>query len=443
MQDSRYMIHDKKKLASCILYLASFLFTVHYSLFTAPAFAENLTLLDLINEALKNNHEILMAKSRWKGSSYKIPQVKTLPDPMFMVQYQNEGWERYTFGEMEGAQWMFSATQMLPFPGKLGLKAEEANWDSKSFEAGYNAARLQIISKVKTIYYNLCLAYKSLDILNEKRSVLDTIESSALSRYSTGMASQQDVLMVQTEKSMLIEKEEMLKQRLKSFEAALNMILGRQIESPVSKPPDDIAPSTFSYSFEELEGKAVSLSPELLIREKMIKASETKVEMAKKEYYPDFTLTASVSKRRDPFEDMWSLGIGINIPLFYKTKQRMAVLESDSALSQAIHDYKEMKQRVSFEIKDSLLMIKTSERLSELYKNSLIPQADLFVKSSIASYSTGKIEMASVLKNLQSFLENKLQYYTQVIEREKAIARLEAITGLDAYMQGKGGKRDE
>jgi hypothetical protein len=30
----------------------------------------------------------------------KVPQARSLPDPMFMTGYQNEGWKKYTYGEM-------------------------------------------------------------------------------------------------------------------------------------------------------------------------------------------------------------------------------------------------------------------------------------------------------------------------------------------------------
>jgi len=161
----------------------------------------------------------------------------------------------------------------------------------------------------------------------------------------------------------------------------------------------------------------------------MIKAGEAKVEMAKKEYYPDFNLTASVSKRKDPFEDMWSLGVGINIPLFYKKKQGMAVLEQKSALSQARHEYEEAKQAVSFELKDNFLMAKTAEALTGLYKDGLIPQAEMALKISMAEYASGKVEMIALLKNLNTLLDSKLQYHSQITEKEKAIAKIEALVG--------------
>lgn len=94
-----------------------------YSLLSAAAnaVAGDLNLQDLIDEALKNNHEILLYESRIATSRYKIPQAKSLPDPMFMFGYQNEGYRRYTYGDMPDAQWMFSASQAFPFPGKLSL----------------------------------------------------------------------------------------------------------------------------------------------------------------------------------------------------------------------------------------------------------------------------------------------------------------------------------
>src|SRR5512134_3098128 len=87
---------------------------------------ETLSLQALIAEALANNHDILAAETKWQAATYRIGQATSLPDPMVMVGYQNEGWNNYTFGEMEGSQWMYSLSQMFPFPGKRGLKGEMA-----------------------------------------------------------------------------------------------------------------------------------------------------------------------------------------------------------------------------------------------------------------------------------------------------------------------------
>ena len=40
---------------------------------------------------------------------------------------------------------------------------------------------------------------------------------------------------------------------------------------------------------------ALSNSPEIKSRNKMIEAADTKLQMAKKEYYPDFSINAGIS----------------------------------------------------------------------------------------------------------------------------------------------------
>ncbi len=384
---------------------------------------------DLVAEALRNNHDILIAESKWKQTLSRIPQVKTLPDPMVMIGYQNETWRRYTFGEMEGAQWMFSASQEFPFPGKLGLKGKMTEREAESLEAALNVKRLEIIAKVKTAYYDLFLIHKSLALLEEKKSLLDRIEKAVGARYTAGMAPQQEVLMTQVEKSMLLERKEMLQQRRQSIETLINTLLSRSPDAPLGRPMD-IKLSKITRPLEVLKEVANKNSPELRMKDRMIGAGETAVEMAKREFYPDLTLTGSVYERRKDFQDMWSLTLGIKIPLYFKTKQRNMVREANSALSTARHDYEGAMQMVLYEIRDNYLMATTAERLMNLYTTGLIPQASLTLQSAMASYSVGKVELITLLKNLTTLLDYELQYWSQLVEHEKAVARLEAATGV-------------
>ncbi len=413
----------------CILYILSFLMAA------AITSAEDMSLHELISEALKNNHDILMAESKWKTSNFRIPQAKSLPDPMLMIGYQNEGWRRYTYGEMSGAQWMFSASQMFPFPGKLSLKGEMAERDSESLMASYEAQRLKVVSTVKELYYDLFLAYREIDLIRGRTALFSRIEDAALARYSAGMAPQQEVLMAQTEKYMLLEKEEMLKQKIQSIEAMLNTTIGRDVNSPLGRP-GEIASTTFAYSMDESLKMAYENSPELKSKEKMIAAAEARVSLAEKEYYPDFTLTASLFKRARDFEDMWSLTTTINIPIFYKTKQRQAVYEAKSFLSEAVHEREAIKFMLSSGIRDNYSMIKTAERLMDLYKNGLIPKTYQDFELALSGYVTGKIEAITVINRLKALLEFETLYWRQFVERERAIARIESLMGIMDHGSG-------
>jgi cobalt-zinc-cadmium efflux system outer membrane protein len=395
---------------------------------SAHAVDATLNLQTLLREAMSNNHEILMAESRLLASRYRIPQATNLPDPMFMFGYQNEGFKRYTYGEMQGAQWMFSASQMFPFPGKLSLKGEMAKQDTESLKSSLASIRLKTVVKVKELYYDLFLAYKNIELIRDRTTLFSKIEDVAVARYSSGMGLQQEVLMAQIEKYMLLEKEEMQGQKLKALEAMLKSTIGKDMNYPLGIPSEPV-PRPYGRSFDELVRIAYERSPEIQTREKMIAVAETKVESARREYYPDFTLNASYFKRSGEFLDMWSLTTAINIPIFYKTKQRQAVLEAQASLSEAIHELEAAKTMLSATMRENFSMLKASEKLMELYRGGLIPKAHQDFEAALSGYVTGKVEALTVISRMKTLLDVETSYWAQVVEREKALARLGALAG--------------
>jgi len=412
--------------------------------FVVPAFAEELKLQPLIDEALENNHELLMLESRQSASRFRVPQAESLPDPMFMFGYMNEGTrDLYTFGDEMAAdsQWMFSLSQMFPYPGKRSLKSEMALRDSESLQASLDFARLRVAARVKELYYDLLFTYKEIDLVKDTSFLFSRIEEAALARYSTGMAPQQEVLMAQTEKYMLLEKEEMLKQKIQSFEAMLNSVLGRDAGSPLARPAET-PPALFTYEINELTGKAFENSPDIKAKKKMIEGAETKVLMSEKEYYPDFTINAGYFAKGPDFPDMWNLTAAVNIPLFYRTKQRQAVYEATALLEEAKHELDDVKFMLSSGIRDNYSMLRSSERLMDLYKSGLVPKIRQDFESALSGYSTGKVEALTVITRLKALFDYEILYWKQFTEREKAIARLEALTTVGANglspVQGQG-----
>ncbi len=380
----------------------------------------------LVDEALKNSPEIQASQARIEAARLRIPQVKSLPDPMLMFGYQNEGFDRYTYGEMSGSQWMFSASQQFLFPGKSALKGEMATRDAESMEAMHELLKLKTIARVKELYYDLFLAYKNIDLLKNKHDLFIRIENITLARYAAGKAMQQDVLMAQTEKYMLMEKEEMLKQKIQSLEAMLRAAIGRD-KGQMERPNEPVY-QPFPMEIDEAVDLALKHSPEIKSRGKMLEAAETKLLMAKKEYFPDFALSGSYFNRSGDFKDMWSATATINIPLYFYSKQRPATLEAKATIRQAEQEIEAVKLMIAAALRDNYSMLRSAEKLMNIYKKGLIPKNTQDFEQSLTGYSTGKTEAINVISRLKTLLDYEAQYWSQFVEREKAIARLHAIT---------------
>lgn len=409
----------------------------------SPAFAAEgtLNLSDLIREALKNSPEIHVAEARAAASAHRIPQATSLADPMVMWGYENEGTDSlYTFGgQTRGmpadSRWMFSLSQMFPYPGKLALKGEMAAYDAESLKAMTDATRLATEVRVKELYYDLSVAYVNLDLLADQAALFSRVEDAALARYASGMAPQQEVWMAQTEKYMLLEREAMENQRIQSTKAMLNAALGRDARSALGRPEKPQSVTT-RYALDELIRMSLERYPMIKSREKMAGAAEARIQMAKKEYYPDLTLGASYFARSSQFPDMWNVTATINVPLFYKTKQREAVLEAEAALLGARREVEAARLMTLSALRDSHAMLTSAENLMALYREGLIPKAYQGFELALAGYVTGKVEAITVITRLKSLVEYELLYWRQFTDRQKAAARLEGLAAITDYGVG-------
>lgn len=402
------------------------------------AFAQEAQLSDLTQEALHNSPEIKASLSRIEAARYRVPQAGSLPDPMLMLGYQNEGFDRYTYGEEQGAQWMFSASQQFLFPGKRALKEAMVQRDIESMEAMHELLKLKTVARVKELYFDLFLAYKNIDLIKNKKNLFLKIEDLTLARYAAGKAIQQDVLMAQTEKYMLLEKEEMSRQKIQSLEAMLNAVLGREHTTPLGRPVEPVS-QAFPLDADDALKTAMEKSPEIKSRNKMIESAETKLRMAQKEYYPDFGINASYYNRSGDFKDMWSASATINIPLFFKTKQEPAVMEAKASSEQAKEELEAVKVMIAAAIQDNLSMVRSAERLMNLYRNGLIPRNTQDVELALTDYANGRADLIIVISRCKTLLDYETLYWNQFTEREKAIARLQGIT--DGFVYEPGGEK--
>jgi outer membrane protein TolC len=414
-------------------------FFLAVSLVAPAAHASDVELRDLVEEALKGNREIRAAEHRVEGYQNRIPQAGSFPDPMVGVGYQNDTLNSYTYGQSPDAKWMFEASQMFPFAGKRGLKQEMAQADAESQQAILETLRRRVVARVTELYCDLFLVDKNLGILAERKSLYGVVEEAALARYSSGMGTQQEVLMAQAEKYMILEREEMLRQKRETLEGMLNLTMGRDARAPLGKPaaPEE---TPLEADLDELIRAAHQRSPEIRAREKMTVGAEAKVNMARREYFPDVTLTAGVDKRGGDFTDMYKLLASVNLPVFFKSKQEPAVQEALAVQKETRQDLEGTRLMVASGIRENYAMAHSAKRIMELYRSGLIPRSNQDFEAALSLYSTGRGDALTVTTRLKSLLDYELQYWGQFVEREKAIARIEALTGESRFLPARAAK---
>jgi len=388
----------------------------------APAAEPRLSLEGLIEELAERNPEIKAARERWEAAKAVVPQVQTLPDPKLQLGYQRMP----MLDPFQGPMYGFG--QEIPFPGKLSLKGEIAQREAERLEQEYNAIRLRLIAVLKEAYYNLHFVHKSIEIVEKNKALLTQFEKTAKARYSVGQAAQQDVFRAQVELSRVLDRLAVLDQQKESLHAAINRFLNRPPAGPLGTP-EEIQTTILTIPLQELSRRAEAFSPALLASAKSIDRSEQVVSLARRQYYPDFDVTALGTRNDRINENGYQVMLGIKIPLFYQTKQRQGVNEALASLSGAREDFSVTRQDVLFQVKDGFVQAQRAERLITILRDAIIPQATLALQAAQAGYGVGKVDFLTLLNSLLTLQESQLELHSEMVNHERAVARLEAVTG--------------
>jgi outer membrane protein TolC len=394
-----------------------------------------LSLSKLVQEATERNPEILAARRTVEAKRARIPQAGAWADPTVSISYGGNVLPPFTV--MRGdpsSNRQVMAEQMIPYPGKTHLRTEIAARDADAETLGYESVTRRVATEVKQAYFDLAYIDRSLAILHKDREALEGFEKVTEIRYSVGKAAQQDVLRAQLEVTRLSQRATMLAQQRRTLEAQLNSLRDVPIDSPVGTPAA-VQPSAFVYTQDQLQQAAQANYPVLKQRQTTVDQNRLSVDLARKEVRPDFSVGYTYMQR-DGLPDMYGITLSTSLPVFRHLKQDMAIAEAAANLESARQMQANELTVLRYQVQQDFLEVQATEQLLKLYSQGIAPQSSLTLESSITSYETGGVDFLNVISNFQAVIDAELDYHFQATNHEKALVRLEEVTGLNLIQQG-------
>jgi outer membrane protein, heavy metal efflux system len=415
-----------QRLLACVL---AVLFLLNNK--TAAQQAEAASALDaLVAEALERNPELSALRRGFDARRARVPQAKALPEPMLSYGYAgNAPLPPFDIqkGDPASAR-MVSFTQEFPYPGKLALKGKQANVEAEAGYWEYEQARLNLVAEVKDAYFDLFYLHKALATVAKNKTLLERFTRIAEASYTVGKAPQQDVLKAQVEVSKLLEQQTLLEQRRQLAEARLNSLLFRAPDRPLGAPAE-VKPREFKSSLAQLGELALANYPGLKVQRRRIDREQYGVELAHKEFYPDFTVSLTYFNRPG-LPEMYGVNVGVKLPLYFWQKQRPALVEATANAAAERQRFEQTHTLLFLRIRERHLAAQSAQRLAQLYRTTILPQASLVLEAALAGYEADKADFLTLLDSLVTLLNYELSYYEQLSNQEKAIAALEPFIGV-------------
>ena|ERR1039457_4798154 len=206
------------------------------------------------------------------------------------------------------------------------------------------------------------------------------------------------------------------------------MLLNRDPGTPIGEPMED-DPKEIPVTLAQLFQEGKSQSPALRREQSRIESNQLALTLANKDLHPDYTLSGGYFNQ-GTMPAMYQFRIDVQLPFYAKRKQRPAIAQQAEMVSEAQHGLAAADRNLQFRIKDTYQLAQTAFRLIQLYKDTVLPQADLTVESSLTAYETGAGDFTAVLNNLLMKVDSEERYHEQMMSYSISLASLEELTGV-------------
>lgn len=406
---------------------------------TEPGLSKPLTLETAIALAVRDNPNLAQMRKRSEAMLAIPSQVGTLPDPVVSFNALNLPVDTFDVSQEAMTQLQLGISQTVPFPGKLGLKEEAAEFEADAALNNVDEIRLRLIRNVKTTWWLVFYLDRALQIVKSNQDLLRQFVEIAQTKYTVGEGLQQDVLLAQLELSRLLDQELQLIGMRRNEATRLNALLdwpesAVRLPQKVDKQLPEIAPESKLYQ------QAEASRPLLTEQANRINAAQSRLELAKKDYYPDFNIGAfygfrsgeNPAPRSDSRADFLSLKLSVNVPLFAYRKQDKAVDQRNSELLQQQYSRQDEWNQVRAQISTAIADYQRAREQFVLFDTGIIPQARQTVASMLAGYQVNKVDFLNLVRSQITLLNYETRYWKALSEANQSLAKLVAAVGDEA-----------
>lgn len=382
--------------------------------------------------AMERNPAIQAAKHKVNRLSQRIAQVTSLDDPMFNVSPIGKMAE--TAAGQAGL--MTGLSQKLPFPGKLKTRGHIAGQMVAAAAQDLEATKLQVISDTRQAYWSNYLAVRAIEVTEQSRELISQFKQIAEAKNRSGTASQQDVLRASVELSNLDNELITWSQRRTTAAAMLNSLIDRPVTAEIPAP-SVVSGEALALDLDRLLTEAEQINPAIRKVRERVEEQRQRLKLARLNRYPDLTAMINYVAVDDEGmsmaangKDQWWLGFGVNLPIWIE-KLDAAENEARHGIFESLADLNNAHNRVAFRVQDAFVKVDTQQRLTILFRDVIVPQAQQTVDASFSSYRAGKVEFLTVVDNWRKLLNFQLMYHQSLAQLEKDFAALQQTVGRD------------
>jgi outer membrane protein TolC len=385
---------------------------------------------DILFRAFLANGDLESAYFNWKGALIQVNQAAAWPNSRvalgysYMFSRENmKAWDRMTISAGFDPSMNFQLPIKVEAAGRVAFEAARESGER------FRVAKFDLQRRVLNAYLDLALAAERARIERDNVNLLKQLSASAAARAQAG-APLQDLLKVETDSELAKNNLRNLEAEVRAARSVLNGLLARDANAPLevaSLPP----PRSVIRDDARLIEIAVDRNPELAALARQVAGRQNAVEVALLAFLPDISPSFSVN-------GSISQTVAAMVMLPTTLPQIQAAIDNAEAMvrsSQAVIRQTEKDRAASFVA--ALYFMRNAERQTSFFHRRLTPLVEQLLNSSREAYAAGTVGFADLIDSKRTYINIRRLVAEARIERERRLAELEALAGVDIETLGR------
>lgn len=380
---------------------------------------------DALERAFLANGELEAAYHEWAAAVARIRGESAYPNTNVSLGFEYmfsrermKAWDRTTLSAG------FDPSMMLQWPSKVAKAGAISLEGARARGMRFEAAKFTLQEKVLTAWLDYALMAERLRITRGHIEQIEMAVGTAAQRVRTG-APQAELLRAQTEWQMLANELANMESESASMRAMLNGMLALPGDAPLALREALPAPRGLPADDAALIALAVDRNPELAALAYEVAGRADALELARMAYIPDISpqvaFTGGISQM---------IGAMVTMPTTIP-KIRASIEEARAMLRAGEAMARQTRFDRAARFVAVLYALRNEERQAAFLRDEILARAEQMLLNELKAYAGGNGEFEQLIEMQRTLLDLRLLIAESRIAREKRLAELETLMGVD------------
>ncbi|HTP44947.1 MAG TPA: TolC family protein [Candidatus Acidoferrum sp.] len=389
----------------------------------------HISFIDYLNEVLRANLDLAVQRANISISHAAVTTASVSPDwsanvGLPVIDLSNQGNPTTVSVGLDAP---------IELGGKRGHRIHAAKADLATTTSDYDDAVRQLRATATDAFVEALGARAILQSKQKSLSQFDRIVTVNEERRRVGEIGEIELVQSRVNRDQFRADVITAAADVYSADLVLGQELGKpeKLETQLPVPDGTLEIHTRTFDVSQLVANALERRPDVLSRQRALKAADLRIELANANLIPDLTVSGSYSHLAagtggfaQPEDNVLAASLSVNLP-FSRWHNRGELENARATRAQAELQLRSTQLAVETQVRDAYSRYQAAVDHLQVYQGALLKDADRVLEARLYAYQRGGATLLEVIDAQRTSADIYLAYAQALVDHARALIALE------------------